>query len=289
MLRLSIILVSAALALAADDTLGGRIAHTDPSSYRVGSAVHEGAGELHYSTLMPGSDFTTNFVFVHRGQMPAKGGIGAHFHNHMEEMYFILDGEAEFTINGRTSLIKGPAAVPCRMGSMHAIYNPTGATVQWMNIAVSTRKGKYDAFNTGDDRIGADLDEVPVFISTRFDKSRLRPTPNMYGGKGTVQYRRAFQPEVFYTNWSYLDHLVIPPGASVGKKRHPSVEEFYYVLNGAGAVEINGESASIKKDDGVRVELGDVHSFTNDGGADLELIILGTATEKWMLDTEDVD
>jgi len=204
-------------------------------------------------------------------------------------MYFILDGEAEFTINGHTSLIKGPAAVPCRMGSMHAIYNPTDKPVQWMNIAVSTRKGKYDAFNTGDDRVGAALDEIPVFIATRFDKSQLKPVQGMYGGKGTVRYRRAFQPEVFYTNWSYLDHVLIPSGASVGKKRHRSVEEFYYVLDGSGTVEINGESAPIRKDDGVRIALGDVHAFSNDGGADLELIVLGTAAEKWMLDTEDVD
>ena len=238
---------------------------------------------------MPGSAFTTNFVFVHRGQLLPKGGIGAHFHNHMEEMYFILDGEAEFTINGRTSLIQGPAAVPCRMGSMHAIYNPTDKPVQWMNIAVSTRKGKYDAFNTGDDRVGAQLDKVPVFISTRFDKTRLRPAENLYGGRGTARQRRVFQPEVFYTNWSYVDHLVIPPGASVGKKRHRSVEEFYYVLDGSGTVEINGETAPIRKDDGVRIALGDIHSFSNNDVADLELIVLGTATEKWMLDTEEVE
>ncbi len=281
-------LILAALPLAAGDAIADQIVHTNPSSYRSARGVHEGAGELHYSTLAPGSDFTTNFLFVHRGEMPPKGGIGAHFHNHMEEMYFILDGEAEFTINGRTSLIKGPAAVPCRMGDMHAIYNATGATVQWMNIAVSTRKGKYDNFNTGDDRVGAALDKIPVFISTRFDKSLLRPVAGMYGGKGTVQYRRAFQPEVFYTNWSYVDHLVIPPGASVGKVRHPSVEEFYYVLGGAGTVEIDGETSPINKDDGVRVDLNQTHSFSNSGSADLELIVLGTAAEKWALDTVEV-
>ena len=289
MRRLLICLTLAAAPLAADDTLDGRIVSVDPSSYRLARGVHEGAGEMQFSTLMPGSAFTTNFVFVHRGALLAGGGIGAHFHNHMEEMFFILDGEAQFTIDGRTSLIKGPAAVPCRMGSMHGIYNPTDKPVQWMNIAVSTRKGKYDAFNTGDDRVGAALDEIPVFISTRFDKPRLRPVEGMHGGEGTVQYRRVFQPEVFYTNWSYVDHLVIPPGASAGKKRHRSVEEFYYVLDGAGTVTINGESAVIKKDDGVRVALGDIHSFANGGASDLELIIIGAATEKWILDTEDIE
>ena len=51
--------------------------------------------------------------------------------------------------------------------------------------------------------------------------------PDNYGGRGTVRYRRALPPEVFFTNWSYVDHLVLPESASVGKKRHEGVEEFY--------------------------------------------------------------
>src|SRR5438034_2910021 len=49
-----------------------------------------------------------------------------------EEMFVILDGEAQFTIDGRTSVLKGPAGAPCRMGHMHAIYNATDKPVQWM-------------------------------------------------------------------------------------------------------------------------------------------------------------
>jgi mannose-6-phosphate isomerase-like protein (cupin superfamily) len=203
----------------------------------------------------------------------------------MEEMFFILDNEAQFTINGRTSQIRGPASVPCRMSNSHAIYNPTDRPVQWMNIAVSTRKGIYDAFNLGDDRAGAPLDKIPVFISARFDKSLLKPVEKMHGGRGTVLYRRALAPEVFYTDWSYVDHLVLPPGTSTGKKKHAGVEEFYYVLNGSGAARVNEETAPFEKDDGLAVLLNDVHSFENTGSGDLELIIVGVAAEKWKLDT----
>ena len=58
---------------------------------------------------------------------------------------------------------------------------------------------------------------------------------------------------------------------------------------GCGLDDDEVDDARTERDDGVRVALGDVHAFANDGGADLELIVLGTATEKWMLDTEDVD
>jgi mannose-6-phosphate isomerase-like protein (cupin superfamily) len=274
-----------AVPLAARDPLAQRIVHAEPESYRARTGVHDGAGELRFGTLLPGAAFSTNFLFVHRGEIQPKSGIGHHFHSHMEEMFFILDNEAQFTINGRTSQIQGPASVPCRMSNSHAIYNPTDRPTQWMNIAVSTRKGKYDAFNLGDDRAGAALDGIPVFISARFDKSLLRPVEKQHGGQGTVLYRRALAPEVFYTNWSYVDHLVLPPGTSTGKKKHEGVEEFYYVLNGAGTAHVDGESAPFGKDAGLGVLLGEVHSFENGGEADLELIIVGVAVEKWELDT----
>ncbi len=278
-------LIVCAAALTARDPLEKRIAYLDPATYRSGTGVHKGAGELRYGTLIPGEAFSTNFIFVHRGQLAPKGGIGHHFHNHMEEMFVILNNEAQFTINGRTSALKGPAMAPCRMGSSHAIYNPTDRPTEWMNIAVGTRKGKYDAFDLGDDRVGAPLDATPVFISARFDKSLLRPTESMHGGKGTVRYRRALPPEVYFTNWSYVDHIVIPPGASVGKKKHPGVEELYYVIDGAGTVQINDKSAPFRKDQGLAVLLNDVHSVINSGTVDMELMVIGVAVEKWALDT----
>lgn len=269
--------------------LADRIVRPDPGSYRTLTGVHMGAGSMRFGTLIPGSRFATNFLFVHRGVLEPGGGIGHHVHSHMEEMYFILDGEAEFTVNGRTSTIRGPAAVPCRMGDAHAILNATDEPVQWMNIAVTTRKGKYDVFNLGDDRVGAARDEIPVFINTRFDRSLLRERPGLHGGRGAVLYRRAFAPEVFYTNWSFVDHLVVPPGAGVGKKRHPSVEEIYYVLGGEGSVTIGAESAPIGEDDAFVVSLNEVHAVANTGTDDLELLVVGAATEKWMIDTVEVE
>ena len=47
--------------------------------------------------------------FLHRGEIPPGAGIGHHFHNTVEEMFVILDGEAQFTIDGRTATVKGPA------------------------------------------------------------------------------------------------------------------------------------------------------------------------------------
>jgi mannose-6-phosphate isomerase-like protein (cupin superfamily) len=100
-----------------------------------------------------------------------------------------------------------------------------------------------------------------------------------------VRYRRALEPSVFYTNWSYVDHLLVPPGSSEGVHRHPGIEEVYYVLQGEGQAQVNGERAPIHRGDAVPVLLNEPHAFRNDGSQDLEFMIVGIATQKGVLDT----
>src|SRR6185312_8861629 len=160
------------LSLSAQEVpLSQRIAHTDPSQFQLHADVHQGAGPMSYMALFDQSGRTakfnlgTNLFFLHRGVIPPGGGIGAHFHNQCEEMFLILDGEAQFTIDGRTSILKGPAGAPARIGHSHAIYNHTDKPVQWMNINVGLFPHYYDAFNLDDSRVGAAVDPVPTFIS----------------------------------------------------------------------------------------------------------------------------
>src|SRR3989442_14659553 len=123
----------AGLALAprmAREPLAQRIVHTDPLKYRPSPSVHHGPGQLDYMALFDQHSLDTNLYFLHRGIIEPKSGIGHHFHNNCEEMFVIFDGEAQFTIDGRTSQLKGPAGAPCRLGPSHAIYYSTGKAVQ---------------------------------------------------------------------------------------------------------------------------------------------------------------
>ncbi len=259
--------------------LGERVVHNDPATYRELSNVHAGAGKMGFTQLIGRDDLATNFLYLHTGVIQPKSGIGHHFHHTIEEMYVILDGEAEFTINGRTSKIKGPALVPCKLGASHGIYNPTGKPLKWLNFAVSEVKAQADAYDLADNRVGAKLDNIPTFVSSRLEPHKLKSDDAIHWGE-RVLYRRVLGPEVFRTDWHHVDHIGVPSGSTTEKRQLEGVEEVYYVMQGNALVTVGSQTVNIQKDDSFHAGLGEEISFSSTGNDDLEILVIGIAASK---------
>lgn len=263
-------------------TAASRVVKNDPSKLRSQPKIHDGAGTMAFTQLFGGRDVSTNLMYLHAGVMNANSSIGEHFHHSMEEMYVLLEGEAEFTINGRTSLIKAPALVPCKLGDAHGMYNTSGKTVKWLNFGVSkTKNGGGGVFNLGDPRLpgSTPLDAYPQFVSGRLDREKLRGNNPNYTGTG-VTSRRIFSPDVFQTNWNNVDHVLIPAGTTMGARTMQGFEDIYYVVNGSGSVDLSGKQLPIGQDDAFCGLLNEKVTIANSGTTDLELIVITLAVDK---------
>ena len=290
--------------------LAERIGYANAETARPSTNVHQGTGTLYMQTVL-GRGAIIDLSFMHFGPLMPKSSIGHHFHTNSDEMFLILDGSCEFTINGQTALLEGPIGVPVKSGNAHAIYNPTNNPATWVNFNVSlptppvaagsaggmmARGGfNYSAdptslFEMADDRSNVkQLTDKPTFINTgRLVKESLRPVVNMNGGKDTVLYRRALGPGAFASNWAFVDHLLIPVGSTVGRHYHKGVDEIYFVIKGKGKIHVNDEFAEISYGNAIPVKAGEIHSLESSATEPLELIIYGIAHEKGKLDYVDV-
>ncbi len=241
---------------------------------------HGGPGSLIYQVLLKDENFQSNINFFSVGRLAPGSGIGEHIHRNTEEMFFIFNAPAEFTLNGHTSLLPARSCVLCPMGSSHGLYNSSDETLEWLDIAVTKKKGEFDAIDYGEDLTAQTLESPPHFKWARFDRSLLMPSGPAHQGKGAILYRRIWDIESKSSGWKRISHAILPPGSSIGYHQHNTDEEIYYIMDGTGRITVNDVTWDVAKGDAVPCRLGESHGFYNNSNDILEIFICRVASDR---------
>lgn len=272
---------------------------TNPSQYR---EVNYGGGSIYEMVLLDGKIMETNILYMIRGIIPARAGIAEHTHKNIEEMYFVFNAPAEFTVDGHTSLLPAGSSVLCPIGSSHALYNNSDVTLEYLRIAVSIEKGKGDdnikygdvprrrSYNPGTITMktakkNVNLEFPAQFHWAQFDRSLTKPVGPAHEGKGKILNRRPWMDGNFETNWVRIGHCILPPGTSIGYHQHNGMEEVYYVLSGTGRMTVNDYTWDVQPGDAIPCTVHDSHGIFNNSDEDLSIFVFMVSMEKNMLDS----
>lgn len=95
------------------------------------------------------------------------------------------------------------------------------------------------------------------------------------GGKGKAELHKILNGAgELYGKGRLFNHMILPPGCSVGEHRHEGDNEIYYILRGSGSYNDNGNPVRLFPGDTAVCNDGECHSLVNDGDEPLELIAL---------------
>lgn len=69
-----------------------------------------------------------------------------------------------------------------------------------------------------------------------------------------------------------LAEATVPGGTATERHYHKLSEEFYFVLNGSGTMEIDGETSAVKTGDAILIPPGAWHQITANSDSSLEFL-----------------
>ena len=69
---------------------------------------------------------------VKQERMPAGASEALHYHEHAQQFFFILEGEASFEIEGELTLVKAREGLHIAAGKKHRIINHTTGPIEFI-------------------------------------------------------------------------------------------------------------------------------------------------------------
>jgi mannose-6-phosphate isomerase-like protein (cupin superfamily) len=81
--------------------------------------------------------------------LPPGGVSGEHLHTRTEEVYFIVSGSGEMTINGLKHQVRAGDVIVTSLGTRHSLRNPGPQALSWLVIEVTGPVKPADYFDQG--------------------------------------------------------------------------------------------------------------------------------------------
>lgn len=94
----------------------------------------------------------------------------------------------------------------------------------------------------------------------------------MRGGNGSIELVHAFKQDELKGKARLVAKITINQGCSIGLHEHIAEEEIYYIINGKGVVNDNGNMREVEAGDAVLTGNGASHSIENCGDEPLQLM-----------------
>jgi mannose-6-phosphate isomerase-like protein (cupin superfamily) len=66
----------------------------------------------------------------------------------------------------------------------------------------------------------------------------------------------------------------VPPGASETRHRHARARQFFYILDGAAVIEMDGARHALEAGRGLHVPPGAAHQFRNESESDVHFLVI---------------
>lgn len=119
---------------------------------------------------------------------------------------------------------------------------------------------------------------MPPAADGRFDRCNLRELSlqreRAHDGDGLIGFRRVADGAQLAGECNFIDYAVLPRGVSIGRHRHASQEEeFYLILEGEGTMWRDGESFPVCAGDLIRNAPGGSHGLVNSGQGEMRIFV----------------
>lgn len=98
--------------------------------------VHASAGLSRWTCLARRTGLHGRWEAVEWAWLPPGGESGEHRHTRTEELYFVLEGEGEITLDGRPHPVRPGTAVLTALGRRHGLRNTAPVPLSWLVIEV---------------------------------------------------------------------------------------------------------------------------------------------------------